>query len=131
MVVLSNNILLTAELFIVLEVKPWFWAYSFISFYNVPKTRQIAKIMSWSMNIIGKPDDVMAVVDKDQHLPEPLKAAVRIFAKAGENTSTGQNYGAMRVQTHGHFSTSDAWSSCTFTIERLSMAPPAPVPSGG
>jgi hypothetical protein len=79
--------------------------------------------MSWNINTIGKSEDVAALVNKEQHIPQPLKDAVKLFAEAGANTATNQNYGALRVVSSGHFGPSDAWSSCTLTIERVSLAP--------
>lgn len=77
--------------------------------------------MSWSIDIVGNPDDVQAAVERDKNIPNPIKDTVRLYVsavKAGANAP-----GAMRVVSMGHYGPTDAWSNLhSFSILPVTLA---------
>jgi hypothetical protein len=79
--------------------------------------------MSWSINIVGKPDDVNAAIQKDEHLPVCLKEVVRVFTNAGKEA--GNRPGAIQVETSGHYALDNGHSNIyQFRINPIVLAVP-------
>ena len=83
--------------------------------------------MSWSFNIVGTRDNVVAAVARDPNLPQVLKDVVAVFANAGQNTPKIQPE-CIQVRSGGHYDPARAWSSVSsFSVEPVEMAPPVEV----
>jgi len=86
--------------------------------------------MSWSIDIIGKKQDVKAAVVAQEYIPASIKAVVAEFCDAGMGPDAYDTPPeAVHVVSHGHFDRRQGSSSIgMFTFNAVTLAPPAPVP---
>src|SRR5208283_3352419 len=78
---------------------------------RVPTTKEEIP-MSWSINIIGKAADVLAVIDANPCLPHSLKALVAEFAAAGSGSNSySPQPGAIQIISSGHYDANDGNSN--------------------
>lgn len=77
--------------------------------------------MSWSIETVGRPLQVVAEVESNAHIPEALKAAVRsVAAEVGEEGYLN----GVSLQTFGHIGGMS--SNIKFECKAAHLAPPLP-----
>lgn len=83
--------------------------------------------MSWSINIVGKPADVKASVQANNHILPEIQSMVTAYAEIiGSDPDA-----AMQVESCGHFGRGESWSYlASLSIKRVELAktptPPTP-----
>lgn len=78
---------------------------------------------TWHLKVVGKRAAVKSIILADPNIPQQLKDVIALLIEAGTpkpGEVLDKSYqDGIRVETHGHYSPADAWSS----ISQLEIDP--------